>query len=483
MPENPENQLNNDELSELTDALISGTINEDEFNKLKKRLRKEAEARRAYLLAIEVEHGLRCIAKNSTQEPEVFPNVGGSPIVKGVFFSNPWFSAITIALLGTGLIGFCLVAYFASPAIFNGSSADDPMRAAADFGTNGIREVISIAQAESEDTEWFVEATGKAMDSGLRSGDVLRVIEGRLTLQYVNGVTVNFNAPVACELVSPMEIKMLLGSLTAEVPEDCKGFSVEAPRATVVDLGTKFRVDVNSQGGTDVVVYRGEVDVDYRAKPETSAQRLRMGEAVRLDAFGTVSRIDSIKNNEFVDPGSTPRSVLFEEVRDNYDRNSSLNYYEIVQSGMREDALAFVDRVAHEWNGIDESGMPEYLLGGDYVRTFNNDKFDENIRLTLKITEACNLYILFDNRLPVTDWLTKNFEDTGDDIGLDNGPFFSNGETHNKGPSGVGPGESIDDVFSIWVRKIEEPGVVTLGATEAPISKPNMYGIVAVPLD
>ena len=207
-----------------------------------------------------------------------------------------------------------------------------------------------------------------------------------------------------------------------------------------------------------------------------------MGEAVRLDAYGAVTRIDSIRNDEFIDPQAAPRGVLIEDVRDNYDRDASLSYYEIVQNGMREDALAFVDREGHQWNGVDLSGMPDYLIGGDLVKTFNNDKYDDSIRLQVKVAAACKLYVLFDDRLPVAGWLKEEFEDTGDNIGLDNGPFFSNGETHNKGPSGIGPGQSIDDVCSVWVKTIDGPGMVTLGATEAPISEPNMYGIVAVPL-
>ena len=38
-----------------------------------------------------------------------------------------------------------------------------------------------------------------------------------------------------------------------------------------------------------------------------------------------------------------------------------MSYYEIVPQGMQEDSLVFVDRIAHECNGITEQGMPEYL--------------------------------------------------------------------------------------------------------------------------
>jgi hypothetical protein len=174
---------------------------------------------------------------------------------------------------------------------------------------------------------------------------------------------------------------------------------------------------------------------------------------------------------------------VISEVHDNIERMSTLNYYEIVHQGMREDALAFVDREAHQWNGVDATGMPAYLVGGDYVKTFNNDKFNHEIRVAVKLAVPAHLYVLFDNRLPIPRWLQEGFRDTGDDIGLDTGPFFSKGAWQNKTPPGVGPGVSVEDTFSVWVKVVPEPGTVFLGSTEAPVLEPNMYGIVAVPMD
>lgn len=450
-------------LLHLVDAALNRSISQIELEELATILADNPDAQDIYLSEIETDHLLGELFQVSKDiQYKSIPKI--SVVPRGVFSGN-FFSPLTLCLGAFVIAGLAW--------LFGGMPG---------LNSDGRGDAIAHAEVESEDAEWFVEQTGMAMNSGLRSGDVLRVIEGQLSIKYVNGVSVNLDGPVACELVSPMEIRMLLGSLTAEVPDGCEGFSVEAPRATVVDLGTKFSVNVDSQGGTDVVVYKGEVDVDYRSEPKPT-QRLRMGEAVRLDALGAVSRIDSIRNDEFIDPHAEPRSALIAEVMDNYDRGSSLNYYEIVQNGMREDALAFVDREGHEWNGMDESGIPEYLVGGDYVRTFNNDKSDSSIRLKLSIAAPCKLYVLFDNRLPVTDWLKDGFTDTGDDIGLDNGPYFSSGKWHNKGPVGSGPGQSIDDTFSVWVKTVDAPSVVTLGATESPIPKPNMYGIVAVPIE
>ena len=173
---------------------------------------------------------------------------------------------------------------------------------------------------------------------------------------------------------------------------------------------------------------------------------------------------------------------MISAVRDNIQRETAWNYYEIVRAGMREDARAFVDRQSHEWNGVDTQGMPKYLLGGDHVKTFNNDKCRKDIEIIVTLESPCNLYILFDDRIPAPKWLRENFRNTGDKIGVDGGPWMYNGVLSKGVMPGVGPGSSVDDVLSIWVREVEQPGPVRLGATETPHDDLNMYGIVAVPL-
>jgi hypothetical protein len=171
---------------------------------------------------------------------------------------------------------------------------------------------------------------------------------------------------------------------------------------------------------------------------------------------------------------------VISSVNDNIRRGESFCYYEIVRGGMREDAKAFVDRKDHEWNGIDTSGMPSYLLGGDYVKTFNDDKLNRDVEIQVTIDRPAVLFVLHDKRSPVPDWLRDAFFDTGDEIGIDGGGYTRLTERKTVG---VGPGVSIDDTLSIWRRDVPVPGTVTLGAVPMGGEKHNMYGIVAVPME
>jgi hypothetical protein len=148
---------------------------------------------------------------------------------------------------------------------------------------------------------------------------------------------------------------------------------------------------------------------------------------------------------------------------------------------MREDAKAFVDR-PHEWNGMDAKGMPAYLIGGDYVKTFNDDKNIAEFEVSVTLAQPAKLYVLWCNRIAAPAWLREQFDDTGDVIGVDEGRYvFRNGTVHNRDGPRVGPGVSIDSIHSIWRRIVTKPGTVRLGPTEAPGWDFNVYGIVAVP--
>lgn len=351
-----------------------------------------------------------------------------------------------------------------------------------------VTEIAPLAQ-------WAVTPRMDAAPTELRERDVVCVTEGQIQVTFESGAIVTLYAPAMMEVISPMRGRAIRGKLAADVGDGAQGFTIETPRATVVDLGTVFGVEVGDEGATDVVVFKGAVDLHFDGPGGTEEQatphRLTSGEAVRIDKGGTPSRIVSISSDRFSSPvgpagSEVTRPVLISTVTDNIDRDrDNWNYYEIVHGGMREDAKAFVDRVAHEWNGLDATGMPEFLNGGDYVKTFNNDKYVRDLELFVTIDHSCRLYVLLDDRVPPPAWLRHQFHDTGYDIGLDVGPFYRVEDSvlvEDRQP-GVGPGVAVDEVVSIWECTFDKPQVVHLGSIEADHRYVNMYGIVAVPLE
>ncbi len=97
--------------------------------------------------------------------------------------------------------------------------------------------------------------------------------------------------PASWQLSSDQRLQLDSGKLVAQVPKACVGFTVVTPTAEVVDLGTEFGVEVDSQGATQLHVIRGRVELKSTApvasdKPAARGQQVVAGQAVRISARG-----------------------------------------------------------------------------------------------------------------------------------------------------------------------------------------------------
>lgn len=336
---------------------------------------------------------------------------------------------------------------------------------------------------------WTNEGEERPELSRLVPGDRLAFGRGEVEVVFDIGVDVVIRGPAVFEVRAIDRAYSGLGKITARVGKTGEGFVLETPAAKVVDLGTEFSVEVTATGSTDVAVFRGLVDLSVTS-PEGggSAQprkprRLRQGEALRVDMNGSLDRLMTIPSDRFPsragDAGRAAGTVpLIVDVRDNgYD--DVKKFYRIVRTGLHEDSPAFVDR-SHQWNGVDEAGIPDFLTGIEYVMPYNDDKFVERLELSVELGMPAVLYVFMSDDVPAPAWLTRDFVDTGVDIGLDEARtrYKPNHSTE------FGSGRSIDTVFSVWRREIPDATTVTLGPIQTQRGRDgfNMYGIAAAQL-
>ncbi|MCC7084991.1 MAG: FecR domain-containing protein [Pirellulales bacterium] len=329
------------------------------------------------------------------------------------------------------------------------------------------------------DIQWAESTAPLQVGASVRQG-VLESTSGSCALRLTSGVELACDDAFRLRIVSGMHVKLERGSLRANVPDGAHGFSVDTPDMVLVDRGTEFGVKTRSGHNTKVVVFRGEVDVLAKDVADGGApRRLVQGEAVQLVAGSEVlDRVPQVISAGVAHTWSTADDVaaLF-SIRDNIRASDSLKYYNIVAGGLHEDVPAWVDRL-HEWNGTTAAGMPEFIRGADYVKTFNDDRYNPSFKMYVTVHRPAMLYIFVDNRIDkLPDWLVNIFEDTGEDLGLD-----ESYRPPSRVKSARGPGKSIDSTFSIWRRKVSQPAEFEFGSMQS-LPSFGMYALAAKPLD
>ena len=335
---------------------------------------------------------------------------------------------------------------------------------------------------EARDVVWGVGQAPIAVGTRLGPRDI-RCSSGTFKLVFDSGAEVALEGPADLRILSGMRILAVLGRLTAHVDARAKGFAIETPNTLVIDQGTEFGVEVDASGRTDVVVFRGLVDLAPSEPVDRPApiRHLGQGEGMRVGDAGLLSRIVSVQrgpgDDEWATGPSSDRGAVIRSVRDNIRGLDSSKYYQIVHRGLDDDAPAYVDRT-HQWNGLDEGGLPAFLRGADYIMTFNEDKWMKDLSVTVQLAKPATLYVFYDARLAPPPWLSERFTDTGVSIGLDEGPWPGGP------PQSVarGPGTSIDNVFTVWKCELGPDATIELG--DVGMNKSGvgnaMYGIAAV---
>ncbi|QDV62291.1 LamG-like jellyroll fold domain-containing protein [Crateriforma conspicua] len=120
-------------------------------------------------------------------------------------------------------------------------------------------------------------------DAKIPPGDY-ELQKGLLNLQFGGGVMVYIEAPAHFDAVSDKRVVLHSGRLSARVPPEGIGFTVETPAAEVVDFGTEFCVDAEA-GASEVHVFDGLVRVHPGALQQRALSRsvdLQASQAVRI---------------------------------------------------------------------------------------------------------------------------------------------------------------------------------------------------------
>jgi hypothetical protein len=460
------------QIHRLATAQLQGELTDDQLAELTALLESSDEVRRLYLEYMGDTAALRWIA-GGRRRPDAFApaEVIEKSAVRGASRLTPWLALAVAA-------GVAAVLAMAT----NGWNERQGARQDAPAVASSAAAKVATVTLKSAVVWEGTEAQAPLL-SRVAVGERLKFASGTIELTFDSGAQVKVFGPASFEISSPMSILCSRGRVTTLVGESGKGFTIDTPKARIVDLGTEFGVNISEAGDTEVVVFQGSVDLTRNSAPGAS-RRLQQGDALRVDDAGEARRVVAVDRTDFFPSLEASKgradAPLIEGVRDHIGDGESAKCYQIVRGGLREDALCFVDR-SHQWNSVDPSGLPSFLEGADYIMPFNDDKFISDLKVEVRIARPATFFVFLDDNMPPPQWLREGFKDTGMKIGLDGAKT----EWHKNNELGVGAGASVDFVFSIWQRDVPRRGTIVLGGVTPPDVKRskgfNMYGIAVVP--
>lgn len=248
----------------------SEEISADELQALEAALREDAELRREFIEYLNIDSALGDLAALSRAELEEIEAVRQidrrppPPPRSVVQVLRTYRTAVITGVVAATLLLATLL-WLASPA-----TSTDPAVATL---------VSRVDAALTYDGELY---SGTDLATGR-----YQLERGLVHLRFGGGVMVYVEAPARFDAVSEKRVILHSGRLSASVPPDGIGFTVETPEAEVIDFGTEFSVEVGS-GTSEVHVFDGFVRVLPRGKrggAKGEPVDLRESQAVKLKAM------------------------------------------------------------------------------------------------------------------------------------------------------------------------------------------------------
>ena len=161
-----------------------------------------------------------------------------------------------------------------------------------------IAQPATAVLVDTRNGQW----AGQTLKAGepLAVGRPWKLQSGLAEIEFACGARIVLQAPATIEVRSAISVMLQQGRVTARMTRKTgEKFVVHTPRADVVDLGTEFGVDVDSQFNAAVEVFSGEVELS----PLDARQplRLKTNEAAQFDSRAGTAMV--------VDPNGLPHFI------------------------------------------------------------------------------------------------------------------------------------------------------------------------------
>jgi hypothetical protein len=213
------------------------------------------------------------------------------PIVKG--------SIAALILLSVGLIGYILLVNHGSERGTPNPSPVGPVAVATQPSLAPVPDPIATLNFTQKPV-WSA-ASAPPLDGRFFSKQTLSLETGDVQLSLQKGGQLVIEGPAEVQFISQSRIALHRGKIVATVPGG--GLIVDCPNGSVTDLGTQFGVAVQSDGATEVAVFKGRVAAALNSTATTQGSRqllLSAGQAAAMSPNALVTDEKGASPQRFV---------------------------------------------------------------------------------------------------------------------------------------------------------------------------------------
>lgn len=153
---------------------------------------------------------------------------------------------------------------------------------------------------DSVDVRWALPSEAFNVGSRLKNrSHVLRLAEGVVKVAFDYGAEVIIEGPAEFEPASAEKMILHSGRVFARVPDYARGFTIQTPYSTVVDLGTEFGVYVADDRIAEVHMFQGKAMLVAGTAGASSRHQITAGQSRAVSQSGQIREI-STRENAFI---------------------------------------------------------------------------------------------------------------------------------------------------------------------------------------
>ncbi|TWT54813.1 FecR protein [Rubripirellula amarantea] len=441
----------------------SGTIDAESLQRLESALRSDAHFRRNFVEYMNVDSAISDVAAISDSEFDAMSSehlASANSVVMRQSSLKTTSLMIAIAAAALLIVGLF---WFKSVTGSGASAATIPL------------EVVSL-----DSVQWV------DFDSDIKTGDWIalnriQLTSGAIQVRLESGIALDLSGPMDATFESPMRLRIARGRVNADIGESGHGFTIVTDHGEIVDLGTRFGVDVKGDEAS-LAVFDGKVKVksDGNASARGPLNVLE-GEGVRLRKGQQPRRLSAVwLSQEKLGLSASDTSSIVVDVSDNADTDGFHRFYGIIAGGMRDGTIAYTTHASTPrrdvvWQAAKGEDFPSELINADVVCPFHIDRREQSLTISLQLAGPADIYVMQDQRRKPSAWLKENFRKT--ELKLRSGPWRPVSPlAHGIEPDSEG---GIYVPYSVWTRRVDAAGIVELGPPQADGDRANnaMFGI------